>query len=159
MGLYELVQCDDRYGWIELDGVSMSTPAWCTHDLSALWGTPDLRGDDRLLPGVVGVIAYRRRATVTRLSLPFLVVGQYDRDGVEYPDPFIGLQTNLAYLMANVLLPTNTGDGTREMVWYLPDGGDVTVDVHVLGYRPGLTLEGVARGTLELSVPGGDAHL
>lgn len=153
----DTTSCD---GTLAIDGHALSTPAWHTPDLSDLYGTPTLRGTDRVLPGVTGVRAYRRRATVTLRSLPFLVTGQVDRFGTPYPDPDAGLQTNIAYLNANVLLPTNVGDGTRSFVWTLVDASTVAVSVHVLGLGPRRRLPGaLLKTTLELSFPDGDIAL
>lgn len=153
----DYTSCD---GTLAIDGHELSTPAWHTPDLSDLYGTPAVRGSDRVLPGVVGVRAYRRRATVTLRSLPFLVTGQVDRFGTPYADPDDGLQTNLAYLLANVLLPTNTGDGTRSLVWTLVDASTITADVHVLGLGSRRRLPGaLLKTTIELSDPSGGLHL
>lgn len=151
--------CGLEYGWLALDGHSLNCAAWCAYDLSALWGTPELRGANILLPGVTGVIARRRRATETRLSLPFGVTGQVDANGTPYTDIYAGLEANLEFLYAYVILPTNVGDGTRELVWHRPSGTTTTVDAHVLGYRPALKPGGLAIGTLELAIPGGDLQL
>ena len=112
-----------------------------------------------MIPGAAGTLPFRRRATETRLSLPFVVTGRVDVDGNENADPFAGLEVNLAFLYAYVILPTNTGDGTRELVWHRPSGSSTTGDVHVIGYRPGLKAGGIAVGTLELSDTRGVFHL
>lgn len=152
---------DPINGSITIGGVSMHGPAWNVPSLFDLLATPDQRGADRLLPHAVGVIPYRRRATVTRRSLPFLVNGYWNRIGEQNDDPAAGLADNVAYLNEFVLLPTNVGDGTRPLVWTAANGTAVTVDVHVL---PIPTPEGLAgsasfRTTLELSVPNGDLYL
>lgn len=146
-------------GTLSIDGVEMQRAAWYV-ELSPLWRTPDVRGGDRILPGVTGVRPYRRRRTVSRYSLPMIVTGQYDRFGLVTPDPEAGLAANLAYLNANVLLPTNVGDGTRSATWVPPGQPAVVVDVHVLGISdPGFSPGALMRTTLELSVPRGDLHL
>lgn len=152
---------DTSLGSISIDNVSMHGPAWNVPSLFDLCATPEVRGDDRLLPHALGVIPYRRRATVTRRSLPFLVNGYWDRFGNENDDPWAGLLDNVEYLNDFVLLPTNTGDGTRELIWTAANGTVVTVDVHVLPIPSPEGLAGSAsfRTTLELSAPRGDLHL
>lgn len=146
-------------GTLTIAGVAMQRPAWYV-ELAPLWRTPDVRGSDRILPGVSGVRPYRRRRTVSRYSLPMLITGQYDRFGAVTADPEEGLAANQAYLMTAVLLPTNVGDGTRSAVWTPPGRSAITVDVHVLGIAdPGFSAGALIRTTLELSVPGGDLHL
>ena len=142
-------------GSLSIDGVSLNCPAWDLPDLTDLWLPGAVRGDDRLLPGVVGVKAYKRRVTITQHSLPFLIVGDVDRLGNTYSDPWVGLQTNLAYLRTNVADPTNLTDGTRTGTLTMPDGTTRTADLHVLGIVKGQVLAGRMRATLELSIPGG----
>lgn len=155
-----LLASSNCYGSITIDGVAMNCPAWTLPDLSALWGTEDVRGADRLIPGTAGVKPYQRRATVTHYSLPFLVTGQVTVSGGVNADPYQGLQTNMAYLQSNVLQPTGTGDGTRTLVWTLPSGATVTSHVHVLGLaNPQLQPLALLRATLEISSPHGDLHL
>lgn len=153
------INCDLSLGWVTIDGHSLNREAWCAPDLSPLWGTPEVRGADRILPGVSGVKPYRRRATVQTMSLRFVVTGQVDADGQPNDDPWTGLETNLAFLYAYVILPTNTGDGTRELVWHRPSGSSTTVAVHVLGYKPTVGAGAIAVGELELSIPSGALHL
>lgn len=154
------IQCTSCYGTLTISTVLLSGSAWCLPDLSSLWATPDVRGDDRLIPGVTGVKAYPRRLTASRYSLPMIVAGKYTRTGALNSNWQAGLEANLAYLMANVLLPTGTGDGTRTCVWTLPSGATVTAAVHVYGFvSPQLFPGSLLRGTLELSAPHGDLHL
>lgn len=155
-----VVEVPTCYGQLSIDGVSMHRLAWQIPDLSDLWKSPEIRGGDRLLPGVVGVKPYRRRKTVTRYSLPLLVNGHWDRFDVEVADPDGQLAVNMRYLLDVVALPTNVGDGTRPATVTWPDGEETTADVHVLGIPAGQLLpNAVLRTTLELSVPGGDLHI
>ncbi len=156
---YDALPAASCLGTLSIAGVAMQCPAWYV-ELSPLWRTPEVRGADRILPGVSGVRPYRRRVTVSRYSLPMVITGQYDRFGAVTADAEDGLAANLAYLMGAVLLPTNTGDGTRSAVFVPPGRSAVTADVHVLGISdPGFTVGALLRTTLELSVPGGDLHL
>lgn len=142
--------------YLAINAVPLATPAWVITDLTPLWEGAEVRGDDRLLPGVAGVKKYRRRATVTRKALPMLVFGQFDQDGNAYADPRAGLWTNIAYLRTNVVDPTNIGDGTREAVLHGPGGVTVSGDVHVISPLK-LTILGTItmRAVLEISIPGG----
>jgi len=150
---------DTSYGTLSIDGVGLFTPAWTVTSLASLYDDPDVRGGDRLIPGRTGVLPYRRRATATRHSLPFLVVGLVDDNGIVQSDPNAQLVTNLRYLKTNVTLPTNTGDGTRTAVLTMPDGTVVTEDIHVIGLH-GDTLPGAMwAGMLELSDPTGNFHV
>lgn len=148
------------YGTLTIDGVALMCPGWTILTLGGFYGTPAELGTDRVIPGVDGVIPYKRRATVTRHSLPMVVVGQHNRLGVEYPEPYVGMETNLAYLLANVALPTGVGDGTRTAVWTRPSGATITAAVHVLGLaQPVLSRAGNMLTSLEISDVKGVLHL
>lgn len=147
------------YGSLAIDSVSLHTPAWCVMDLSDLWGTPNYRGADVLIPHQAGQKPYIRRKDTTQYSLPMIVTGYCDQFGAVNANYDIGLQENVEYLMTYVALPTNTGDGTRTAVWTLPSGSTVTAQIHVLGLRGQLLPGALYRPTLEISVPGADLHL
>jgi len=151
------IQSGDPTGTLEIDNVPMSCPAWSTLDLTSLWLGPAQRGEDRILPGVSGVVPYRRRATVRTVTLEMVIVGEVDHTGAVNADPWDGLRHNIWYLRTNVTDPTNIGDGTRNAVVTMPDGvttrqADVHVGELVLGEH-----DNYARylATLELSIPAG----
>lgn len=99
-----------------------------------LWADFDVRGDDRILPSVTGVIAYQRRRTVTRHDFRLVVVGDVNgqTSGSE-TDSRIGLEDNIEYLRENVIDPVDTSTGTRSAVLTMPSGNTRTADIHVLG--------------------------
>lgn len=144
-------------GNLTIGGVAMNTPAWTVLNLSVLWSPADQRGSDRLIPGAAGVVAYPRRATVTRHSLQMLISGTHDRTGSAAANAFTGLQVNIDYLLANVVNPTGVGDGTRSAVLTMPDGTTRTEPVHVVGLEVSDVVGNAtwARAVLELSIPSG----
>lgn len=144
-------------GDLTISSIAMNGPAWKVLNLHELWQPADQRGDDRLIPGASGVLPLRRRDTVTRRSLQMLVSGTHDRTGAAVADKYEGLQANVDYLIANVVAPTGTGNGTRSAVLTMPDGTTRTEPVHVLGLEFGdLSLDGAwLRAVLTLSIPSG----
>src|ERR1043165_5436525 len=99
-------------GALTIAGVSMHTPAWIVVVLTPLWVKVDTRGGpNRAIPGIAGRVSYPRRKDETAHSLPFVVHGEVDRTGAVQANPWVGLQTNLDYLYANVIAPVDTGDG------------------------------------------------
>ena len=93
----------DCEGTLTIGGISMNRLAWGvfgdesgTGGLVPLWVQTEQRGQDRVLPGAAGVIAYRRRETVTRHDLRILVVGDVDSAGAPVADHAEGLAANLA---------------------------------------------------------------
>lgn len=141
--------------YLEIDGVPLFTYGWETVDLSELWAGGDVRGTDRLIPGAAGVRPYPRRTTVSIRSVPMVVYGHTDADGVPYADVRAGLEANLDFLRANVTDPTNVGDGTRTATLHLPSGATRTGDVHVVGFSLSPVGPAAVRAVLSLSIPGG----
>lgn len=142
-------------GELVIAGVSMHGPAWDCPDLTPLWESPDQRGSDRLIPGVVGVRRYRRRNTVTKTVLPFVITGAVNSAGVLYANPIAGLELNIAYLRANVFDPTNLTDGTRAAVLTMPSGAVRNAAVHMLGLQLGQRVKWNQRATFTLSIGAG----
>lgn len=153
--------CDECYGSLAIEGVEMSRLAWCL-DMTPLWGTPDVRGDNTLVPAL-GYVAEPYYLSQTMYSPLLVVNGHWDRDGVALAGGATNqqlaaqLEANLAWLFTNVVL---TGTDTQTAVWTLPSGGTVTAEVQVLGIPTPTLLPGaIYRSTLDIRVPGGDLHL
>lgn len=154
-------------GIYEIDSVVMNRPAWAVigdergeGGLVKLWVEFDVRGQDRILPSVTGVIPYQRRMTVTRKDLRLIVVGDVDLNGDPVADTRIGLQDNLFYLKTNVWFPVNSSTGTRPSFLTLPDGSELFADIHVLGVTTQTyhlsECGSIWIGTLQISIPGGE---
>lgn len=154
--------CETCYGSLAIEGVDLNRNAWCV-DLGQLWASPEVRGVNTQLPGVVGTAAEPYRITETRFSLPLWVNGHWLPDD----SPVVGgggieaqLEANLAYIYANVVLTNTTTDVTQTAVWTLPSGGTVVAEVQAKRVPPGILSPGaVFRSTLELVCPLGDLHL
>jgi len=156
----------DCEGVLTIGGISMNRPAWAVvgdeqgaGGLLPMWFQTEQRGQDRLLPGATGVIAYKRRETVTRHDLRILVVGDVDQAGAAVVNAAEGLAANLAYLESNVVQPTNLTDGTRAATLTVPGLAQRSANIHVLGlvtqtYRLNST-GSLFIGTLQISIPSG----
>jgi hypothetical protein len=81
-------------------------------------------------------------------------MGAQTYEGVTNANPAIGLDNSIDYLMTNVVNPPGTGDGTRAAVWHRANG-NVSADVHVVGFAPQAWGRNWVRFTLELSIPDG----
>lgn len=133
--------------------------------LIKLWADFDIRGQDRILPGANGAIAYRRRITPTRHDLRLLVVGDViGSTSAVATDTRIGLAANLEYLRANVLAPVASATGTRAATLTVPGVANRAADIHVEGVVTqsyGIATSGAACGssiwvgTLQISIPAG----
>ena len=144
-------------GDLTIGGVAMNGPAWKVLNLHVLQQPADQRGDDRLIPGSAGVVAYQRRATVTRHSLQMLISGTHDRLGAANADTLGQLSSNIDYLEFYVVRPTGATDGTRSAVLTMPGGTTRTEPILVIGMQFGdLSLDGSwMRAVLEISIPSG----
>jgi len=154
-------------GNLTLNGIPMKTYAWTCPDLTPLWMPSAIRGQDRILPGASGVIAYRRRRTVTQYALDFRVAGIADMYGAPVtgvgsvsgngPEEFEQLEYNLNYLRQNVIDPRTdpNPDGTVPGVLTMPSGAVRTADVHVLGFTVNARVSHVLQGILDISIPQG----
>ncbi len=163
-----ILECDLSYGGLTIGGVDMLNAfgAWCAPDLSPLWGNPDVRGADALLPGATGVRPFPRRGTITVHSLRFLVSGQVDgQDGLTAGEhgrtPEQQLALNLRFLNDNVFDPVGSGTGTRAAVWTPPGVAPILGDVRARMPAGGVALlpKGVLRGTMEIEDPRYALHL
>jgi len=149
---YQIVNTDE---YLSIGSVPLSTPAWEILDLSPLWDMSDVRGQDRLIPGEDGVVAYPRRPTVSLRSLPLIIFGSGDPEGASVTNQRRQLFDNIEELIDTVFASPG-GDGTRTATLHLPGSGTLTGPVHVLGP---LSLSPVSaltvRAVLDLSIPAG----
>lgn len=154
--------CD---GTLVIGGISMNRSAWMIGadedgegGLFQLITEVEQRGDDRILPTAVGVIPYRRRITRTPHSLRLVVVGDVDETGVDVADHSAGLDSNLDYLITNVVAPVASTTGTRAATYTTVGGRALTADIHVTGMRQksyALGQNAIWIGELLISVPAG----
>lgn len=166
------LECDTCYGALTVGGVLMHTPAWCLPDLSPLWSSFTLRGNNRLLPHRRGRKPYPRRIDETHLSFPLIVTGYADAAGTPfsewgsgYSDAYIdiyegeapltqsqGLEANIQILQEAFHLcdPTAVTDSVVTAEFALPSGTTRTSRVQVLGMVGQLWPGFIWQGTLEL---------
>lgn len=156
-------------GTLEISGINMNPAngAWGIvgdergqGGLVHLWSKFDVRGEDRLLPGAVGVIPYPRRMTGTRVDLRLLIVGDVvGQTGALATDATEGLATNIEYLRTNVVAPVVSSTGLRSAVLEVPGQSDRTALIHVLGLVTQSYMLGecgaIAVTTLQISIPEG----
>lgn len=156
-------------GTLTIDGVDMNPAngAWGiigdergTGGYVQLWSDFDVRGDDRILPSVTGVIAYQRRRTVTRHDFRLIVVGDViGQTSAPETDTRVGLEENIEYLRENTFDPVNTMSGTRSATLTMPSGNQRIADIHVLGVSTQSYLlrecDSIWIATLHISIPSG----
>jgi hypothetical protein len=140
-----------RSTYLEINSVPLAKPAWRILDLSRLHGRA-ARGGDRLMPGAAGVRAHRRYRTIYTTSLPLLVEGRQDREGNVNSDIYAGLDTNIDYLITNVVEPPATA--TVAAVWHRASGNK-SAAIHVEGFEPEAFGKGWVRFSLDISIPNG----
>ena len=128
-------------GTLSLDGISLQNTfgAWGIipnkgrGGLIPLWTDFAVRGQNRILPSVTGVIMYEHRVTETEYDLRLAVTGDVDgQTGLSNTDAVQGLEVNLDYLTTNVILPPGNSTGTRAGVLIKPSGETLTASVQVM---------------------------
>ncbi len=156
----------DCEGTMTISSVSMNGPVWAiqadeqgNNGLLQILTLLEVRGEDRVLPGAVGVIPYRRRITSVRMDLRIVVAGDIDITYAPTVNHSAGLVANLAWLRANIIAPTGLTDGTRPATVTLPGLATRAANIHVLGlqgqeYHMGAGAVWV--GTLQISIPSGE---
>lgn len=152
-------------GELVIGSTEMFGFGWYMLDLLDLWMGPAHRGQDRVLPLADGVVPHLRRPDVTRHSLPMVIMGETDPSGDPYPNLWVGLETNVGLLRAQVGDPTGVGDGTRAATLQMPSGAVRNASVHSGPIIRGRTVAGTnlltgnpgigMLATLELSIPAG----
>lgn len=140
-------------GELVIDGVTMHCAAWDCNNVQLLWQTPAVRGADRLMPGLPGVRAYRRRFTVTTFAAQLVITGAVDHLGVPYDDAIVGLEENIAYLRANAADPPADGTPTRPATLLMPSTVLRTSPVTPLGLTLGNRMGFKQLAVINLSLP------
>lgn len=161
-----MITCGAPTGRIIADGVPLHGLAWTMPDLFDLYLGSDVRGEDRIISKLPGAIPHKRRRTTTRHSLPLTICSDVlGETGAAWAgDPWAGIIANIDYLRANVIDPTNVGDGTRNWVLVVPGQANRTAKVHAERLVRGQLGQGtqqdgadgvIMRATLEISLPFG----
>jgi hypothetical protein len=121
---------------LDIGSVPLVTPAWTHTNLADLLSFASTRGENRILPGAIGVRPLRRRPTETTHTINLTVFGDYAPDGTVNADPVAGLWANLADLVTNVVDPGVNSTSTRTAT--LRFGGTVrTSACQVVGFEVG----------------------
>lgn len=138
-------------GAFTLNGVDINfVPSWGALNLSPLTAqSPPLKGKNRNLPGTRGSRPLQHFAGEMAVVLPFAVSGVCDQSGTPNSDEEDGLDTNIAYLMANVFDPAI---GVTIAAVFK---GSLTADVQVTGFDPVYKNRGLLKATLSLLIPYG----
>ena len=162
--------CTTRGGQGVIDGFDLSSQWFCVTDWRQVWVASAKRGQDRIIPGLDGVVPFRRRLTAADLSLPFIIVGSITYDGggtaATLADARAYLHVNIAYAFDQLIPNPATADGQRLMSVDSPGFGLTRTNyVHVMGMDLGDMADGydaktgapeaACLGTLHISMAGG----
>jgi hypothetical protein len=140
--------------WLEIDGLPLSTPAWQTDQLDDLLATPEVRGDDILVPYGDGVRPQPRRPTVSKATVNIQIMGDTQPDGTPHASFREGLRLNIAALAWLAGKDGVDAHGTRLATLHLA-GATLSGRVHVLRLRFARTGPMYATAQMELSIPAG----
>lgn len=140
-------------GTLTINSISMSTPGWKVLDLSPLWGPPDLRGQNVVIPGTAGRHVRPRRVDETVYQLPMVIYHGFNVSGTPYADPSNGLQTNVEYLYAQLVSASLTSTVSATLVW--PSSTSKTAAVQCQLQLSDHYGNSATRAVLYLTVPAG----
>jgi hypothetical protein len=145
--------CTTGDGEVFVNGATLHRLAFCVLDASPLAdGIYNLRGQNRLIPGVPGERAMPKRATTTDYVLRMVVDGRYSvSTGAPMLDEIQGLRLAKDWLRGNLHTPPG-GTSQRTVQVVFPWGGSRSCAAHTsiaFGQRVGP----VQRALLTVSVP------
>lgn len=121
-------------GQLTVNGVDMIGPAWQITNLIGLWRKPTVTIINRRRTGQLGRKAYPPIIDETHVTVPIVIIGDCDQDGTPYDNKQIGLESNLNFLIYNVLAPV---DPSHSCTLTMPSGetrtgiiqfGDMPID-------------------------------
>lgn len=160
-------------GVLTINSIVMNCPAWSVcgdergrNGLLQLVTAFRKRGENRLLPGVGGEIAYPKRRAPIELDFGLTVTGDVDALGAANSDSAEGLVENLQAIYDGIVEPVSGEDadsGTVAVTYVglgVSLGGDVHVtameqDEYALGRKNGVSHQSLWIGFLTLSLPAG----
>jgi len=151
------LDCSEVYGELTIDDWSLHGPAWCAHDLSPLYESPELRGENVLVESLAGRIARPMLTDETEYALRMMFSGATDRTGTPYVNAPGGLHANRRAFTERLIDPIRNGTASLAAELVIPDenGDPITLlfDVQPLRLEWRLLPNAYARAVLELRVP------
>lgn len=144
--------CD---GGLTIASISARTSQWYVLELFKLWEYGSRRGSNKVIPGVPGSIAYRRRLAETSMSLPFIIDGRVDAGGTPVANPWSNFDTIYEYLVGAWVADPGTTAGTRASVLTRPSGATKSAAIHVLALTINDVVQACADCSLEIAIPAG----
>jgi len=145
-----------RAEFLEINGVPLATPAWEAEDLSGLYDSPAVRGEDVAVPYHEGQTPLRRINDAKRVQIPVHVFGDLDHEGATHADPLVGLQANMDYLKQALRPRQNaTVAGTWPIRHILPDESTRVGDGHVIPPFQPVYLGEMFKLIVDLLIPAG----
>lgn len=160
------LNCGDVYGSLSIGGETLHGPAWCAHDLSPLYDSPEFRdGPNVLVERLPGRVARPVVTDETDYSLALMFSGYSDQAGTPWTVPEGGLLANRRAFEADFITPIRTGTASLAATLEIPDPSDPMVSLTwVFDVQP-LKLSGwtflpnaYARAVLELRIPEPDSE-
>ncbi len=121
-------------GWLEVEGVSLRTPAWgIFEDLTGMLAPSAWRDGNLVVPHQPGRVPMPVMVDEATWKFRFPVAGDVDQTGARYDDPVVGFMSNLATLRGVLDVPAlgDRPDSTREVTYHLPGGGTAAADCHL----------------------------
>jgi hypothetical protein len=130
------LDCSDTYGTLAIDGETLHRGAWCAHDLSSLYDSPEFRGGNVLVESEEGRVARPIVTDETDYSLPMMFSGAVDPDDSPYLYVAGGLLANREAFTAAYVTPIRSGTADLPATLSIPDPVDGTPTVWTFDVQP-----------------------
>lgn len=153
------LDCSIVYGELAINGWSLHNGAWCAWDLSALFESANVKGENVDVPQIDGRVARAGRDDETVYSLPMMFSGAVTHAGLAWDHPPGGLLRNLRDAEGRWVRPIRSGTPSLPATLTVPepDGYDLVLTAAVQPTRLAWQLlpNSYARAVLTLTVPAG----
>jgi len=146
----------DTIGSLTINNVLMHIDgAWNVLNPQVLWVPTDTRGANSVVSHASGRRKKPWHLDQSTYSLQLIIDGTKDWDGDPYTDPFEGLETNIEYLVQNVVLPPDEPLASYDAELIMPSGNvrEGAVQPRPFAVPPDLSL-GAFTTTMSVIVPG-----
>ena len=136
--------CPNPSGGLAIAGFDLETECSTVLDpYTPLW-TPGqfIESDPVHISGRAGAIVWAPELGPREWQFSFVIVGEKDPSGDVFDDPWVGLESNINWLTAVMLMPIATNRGLRPSVLTMPSGEERYADILVRPPLPGVVSVG-----------------
>lgn len=131
--------CPNESGALIINSIPLETEAWTVlNSYHPLWTyNKYVESPPEHISGNPGSIVFAPEVDGATFDLQFVVIGECDSTGELFDDPWVGLESNINMLRANILDPIPTNKGLQPATLVMPSGAERVADILVRPPIPG----------------------